>query len=68
MLFPRPGLRPAGASIGGGRPHATNRPEGQGMSESLLQGRGLSKSFFGTTVLDAVDIDIRAGEIHALLG
>ena len=38
------------------------------MTEILLQGRGLTKAFFGTTVLDAVDIDICAGEIHALLG
>ena len=37
-------------------------------ADILLRGRGLTKAFFGTTVLDAVDIDIRAGEIHALLG
>lgn len=37
-------------------------------TDILLEGRGLTKAFFGTTVLDGVNIDIRAGEIHALLG
>ncbi|MEO8229139.1 MAG: sugar ABC transporter ATP-binding protein [Chloroflexota bacterium] len=30
--------------------------------------RGITKSFFGVTVLDDVDIDCRPGEVHALLG
>jgi ribose transport system ATP-binding protein len=34
----------------------------------LLELRGLSKSFSGVRVLSAVDLDIRAGEIHALIG
>jgi ABC-type sugar transport system ATPase subunit len=34
----------------------------------LLEMRGVSKSFYGVTVLDAVDLDCRAGEVHAILG
>lgn len=39
---------------------ATGRP--------ILQVRHLSKTFPGTVALDDVDIDIRAGEVHALVG
>ncbi len=34
----------------------------------LLRVRGLVKSFFGIDVLHAVDLDVRAGEVHALVG
>jgi len=34
----------------------------------VLQMIGLSKSFPGVQALDAVDFDVRAGEIHALVG
>lgn len=34
----------------------------------LLQLQGVSKSFFGVKVLDAVDFDLRPGEVHALVG
>ena len=34
----------------------------------LLEIRRLTKSFTGTLALDAVDFDVRAGEVHALLG
>jgi ABC-type sugar transport system ATPase subunit len=36
--------------------------------EALLTVAGLSKSFPGVRALDAVDFDVRAGEIHALVG
>ena len=35
---------------------------------SLLELRGVSKSFSGVRVLDSVDLDVRAGEVHALAG
>jgi general nucleoside transport system ATP-binding protein len=34
----------------------------------LLAGRGLSRSFGDVVALDAVDITLRAGEVHAVLG
>ena len=37
-------------------------------SVPVLEVRGLVKTFTGTRALDAVDIDVRPGEIHALLG
>jgi ABC-type sugar transport system ATPase subunit len=36
--------------------------------ETILEMRGISKSFSGVKVLDAVDFDIRRGEVHALIG
>ena len=36
--------------------------------ETLLKVTGLSKSFPGVRALDRVDFDVRAGEIHALVG
>ena len=35
---------------------------------SLLEVRGLTKSFYGVRAIDAVDFDLREGEIHGLLG
>jgi ribose transport system ATP-binding protein len=37
-------------------------------SGPLLEIRGLVKSFGGPNVLDGVDFDVQAGEVHALLG
>ena len=34
----------------------------------LLEMRGIGKSFFGVPVLREVDLDLRAGEVHAVLG
>jgi ribose transport system ATP-binding protein len=35
---------------------------------TLLEIKGLSKSFGGARALDAVDLEVRAGEVHGLLG
>ena len=35
---------------------------------ALLSACGLTKRFAGTLALDAVDLEVRAGEVHALLG
>ncbi|MGE5554138.1 MAG: sugar ABC transporter ATP-binding protein [Betaproteobacteria bacterium] len=35
---------------------------------NVLELRGISKSYFGTTVLKNVDLSVRPGEIHALVG
>ena len=37
-------------------------------STRLLELRGISKSFSGVKVLDGVDFDVCAGEVHALIG
>ena len=34
----------------------------------LLQMQGIKKSFVGVEVLHGVDLDLRAGEIHAIVG
>ncbi|MCL4846440.1 MAG: sugar ABC transporter ATP-binding protein [Acidobacteria bacterium] len=34
----------------------------------LVEGRGLTRRYPGVTALDAVDLDVRAGEVHVLLG
>ena len=39
-----------------------------GDGQVLLSARGISKQFAGVEVLRDVDLDLRAGEIHALLG
>ena len=37
-------------------------------TETVLEGRGLSMAFGPVEVLHAVDCDVRAGEVHAVLG
>ena len=37
-------------------------------SSPLLELTGIVKQFTGTLALDRVDLDVRSGEIHALLG
>jgi general nucleoside transport system ATP-binding protein len=49
------------------RPTPLPIPE-QNVAESLLEVRGLVKRFGRITALDGVGIDVRAGEIHAVLG
>ena len=34
----------------------------------MLEGRGLAKRFGGVVAVDAVDLDVAAGEVHALIG
>ena len=34
----------------------------------MLSARGLTKSFVGTRVLHDVDLDLRAGQVHGLVG
>ena len=43
-------------------------PELQSITPSLLDVRGLSKSFGALRALDCVDFTLQAGQIHALLG
>ncbi|WP_219501607.1 sugar ABC transporter ATP-binding protein [Nonomuraea ceibae] len=38
------------------------------MSEATLRAEGLTKSFPGVRALDGVDLSLRAGEVHVLLG
>lgn len=38
------------------------------MDENILEMRGIIKEFSGIRVLDQVDFQLRAGEVHALLG
>jgi ABC-type phosphonate transport system ATPase subunit len=42
------------------------------MSDPLLSPlpalRGIGKSFLGVRVLDGVDVDVRPGEVHAVVG
>ena len=38
------------------------------LSRPLLEMRGIGKTFPGVRALDGVDFDLRAGEIHALVG
>ncbi len=38
------------------------------MTEPFVSMTGMSKSFVGVKVLKSVDFDVRAGEVHALLG
>ena len=38
------------------------------MSDYILELRGITKVFPGVKALDGVDFQLRAGEIHALMG
>lgn len=41
---------------------------GEGVAAPLLQLRGIGKVFFGNSVLRGIDLDVRPGEVHALVG
>lgn len=43
-------------------------PSIERLAEPVLEARGVSKVFGGTVALDHVDLALRAGEIHALVG
>ena len=43
-------------------------PNVQAPSKLLLQLRGIAKAFAGVQALKGVDFDLRAGEVHALMG
>src|SRR5215831_6754555 len=43
-------------------------PGASGEPAPLLEIKGLSKQFPGVLALDAVDFDLRAGEVHVLFG
>ncbi len=49
---------------------AKDRRDGGGSDDDppLLSARGITKHFAGVTALEAVDFDLHAGEIHALMG
>src|ERR687898_656139 len=49
-------------------PHATPASDGPEPGVPLLQMRRITKSFFGVPVLDAVDLDVMPGEVHAVVG
>ena len=48
--------------MGGGKPHSSM------LDAPLLELRGISKTFPGVKALDDVSFDVRAGEVHMLLG
>jgi len=44
-------------------------PEAEGTAdEVVLTARGITKRFFGVTVLEGIDFDLRRGEVHGLVG
>ena len=42
--------------------------EGRAPGDIVLEVRGISKRFPGVVALDRVDLDVRAGEVHVVLG
>jgi ABC-type uncharacterized transport system ATPase subunit len=44
------------------------RLEGVQQGDTVLEARGITKRFPGVTANDRIDFDIKAGEIHAILG
>jgi ribose transport system ATP-binding protein len=48
---------------GGGIVNDTSSP-----GQIVLRARGIGKAFFGVQVLSGIDLDVRRGEVHALVG
>jgi putative multiple sugar transport system ATP-binding protein len=53
---------------GGGRPLSRKRKETVVMSDAVLEMRGIGKTFPGVKALDNVNLAVRSGEIHAIVG
>jgi ribose transport system ATP-binding protein len=49
-------------------PQTTPAAAGARTGAPLLQMKGISKDFFGVRVLDGVDLECTAGEVHAIVG
>src|SRR2546425_4108950 len=54
--------------IGPIRPIRTNYPTSMPITEPFLEMRNITKTFPGVRALDGVSLDLRQGEIHALVG
>ena len=52
----------------GGKPHAFSIEDCTGSGEVLLRVKGLAKHFGGLKAVDGVDMEVRRGEIQALIG
>jgi simple sugar transport system ATP-binding protein len=67
MMLPREG---ASRLSGGARERNMQKKllEGIRRGETVLEARGITKRFPGVIANDRIDFDIRAGEIHAILG
>ncbi|GAA3980841.1 sugar ABC transporter ATP-binding protein [Actinomadura viridis] len=60
---------PAASGPGGPPPAGPEPPAGTGAEAApLLRMRGIAKRFPGVRALDGVDLDVRPGEVHCLLG
>lgn len=44
------------------------KDEGDGMSDIILKAEGVTKKFGGITALDHASLEVRKGEVHALVG
>jgi general nucleoside transport system ATP-binding protein len=59
---------PQWVSTGAGRFAGTEPTDTMGSDENILEMRGITKAFPGVVANDNVDLDVRYGEVHTLLG